>query len=96
MQVNFAEAALLLQGTAAVYSRKVEFLWKTVEKMLDLLASKKALEDGPGNPIVQGGRRAKKGFILDPASFSSIDLAIELAKNVDMKPEPLTISQLKG
>ena len=79
-----------------MYSRKVEFLWKTVEKMLDLLASKKALEDGPGNPIVQGGRRTKKAFILDPSSFSSIDLSIELAKNVDMKPEPLAISQHKG
>ena len=64
MQVNFAEAALLLQGTAAVYSRKVEFLWKTVEQMLDLLASKKALDDAPGTATGPGARRAKKGFIL--------------------------------
>ena len=28
--VNFAEAALLLQGTASVYSKKVEFLWQMV------------------------------------------------------------------
>ena len=40
-KVNFAEAALFLQGTASVYSKKVEFLWQNVLKMLDLLASKK-------------------------------------------------------
>ena len=35
---------MLLQGTASVYSKKVEFLWQNVLKMLDLLASRKALE----------------------------------------------------
>lgn len=47
-KVNFAEAALFLQGTASVYSKKVEFLWQNVLKMLDLLASKKALEEAGG------------------------------------------------
>lgn len=44
-RVNFVEAALLLQGTASIYSKKVEFLWQNVLKMLDLLASRKALEE---------------------------------------------------
>ena len=51
-RVNFVEAALLLQGTASVYSKKVEFLWQNVLKMLDLLASRKALDeaaDGGGD-----------------------------------------------
>ena len=39
--MNFAEAAMLIQGSACVYSRKVEFLWKMVIQMLDLLANKK-------------------------------------------------------
>ena len=89
LKVNFAEAALLLQGTAAVYSRKVEFLWITVEKMLDLLASKKVLDEAAGNAT--GVRKAKKGFVLDPSNFSCIDLSLELAKNVDMKPEILAM-----
>ena len=44
-KLNFAEAALLLQGSVSVYSKKVEFLWQNVLRMLDLLASKKALEE---------------------------------------------------
>ena len=83
---------MLLQGTAAVYSRKVEFLWLTVEKMLDLLASKKVLDDGNGNATGIGSRKAKKGFTLDPSNFSCIDLSSELAKNVDMKPEIISFS----
>ncbi|EGD78319.1 hypothetical protein PTSG_09385 [Salpingoeca rosetta] len=38
---NFAEAALLIQGSACVYSRKVEYLYKLVYDTLDLLASKR-------------------------------------------------------
>ena len=64
--------------------------------MLDLLASKKELEDAAGSTSGQGGRKLKKGFLLDPSSFNSIELSIELAKNVDMKPEIITVSQLKG
>ena len=39
---------MFLQGTASVYSKKVEFLWQAVLKMLDLLASKKALDEVEG------------------------------------------------
>merc|ERR550519_634343 len=34
--VNFAQAALILQGTASVYSKKIEFLYKLVLKMMEL------------------------------------------------------------
>lgn len=54
--------------------------------MLDLLASKKVIDDTSGN-ATGIGRKAKKGFCFDPSSFSCIDLSLELAKNVDMKPE---------
>lgn len=54
-KVNFVEAALLLQGTASVYSKKVEFLWQNVLKMLDLLTSQKALDEAVG----EGGEKAK-------------------------------------
>lgn len=39
--MNFAEAALLIQGSACVYSRKVEYLYALVYQTLDLIASKK-------------------------------------------------------
>ena len=39
--VNFAEAALLIQGSTCIYSKKVEYLYQLVYETLDLLASKK-------------------------------------------------------
>ena len=39
--LNFAEAALLIQGSACIYSKKVEFLHALVFKTLELLATRK-------------------------------------------------------
>ena len=39
--MNFAEAALLIQGSACIYRKKVEYLYALVYQTLDLLASKK-------------------------------------------------------
>ena len=54
--VNFAQAALVLQGTASVYSKKVDFLWQMVLKTTELLRNKNESEnsaedgrDGPSN-----------------------------------------------
>ena len=88
--MNFAEAALFLQGTAHVYSKKVEYLWQNVLEMLDTLASKRALEEaaaaaGDGDkPSGAGasGRRSRKGPSYDAANFELIHL--ELAKGADI------------
>ena len=40
-KMNFAEAAMLIQGSACVYSKKVEHLYSMVFQVLDLFASKK-------------------------------------------------------
>ena len=39
--LNFAEAALLIQGSSLIYSRKVEYLYQLVFQVLDLLMQKK-------------------------------------------------------
>ena len=39
--VNFAKAAMVLQGGASVYSKKVDFLWQSVLQTMDLLRNKK-------------------------------------------------------
>lgn len=39
--LNFAEAALLIQGSTCIYSRKVEFLYTLVFQTLDLIADRK-------------------------------------------------------
>ena len=87
-QINFAEAALFLQGTASVYSKKVEFLWQTVLSMLDTLASKRALEEASGPDGGGGGDKGKRGrskggLSYDPNNFSLITL--ELSRNNDLK-----------
>jgi condensin-2 complex subunit H2 len=37
---NFAEAALLIQGSAVIYSKKVEYLYQLVYSTLGLIASR--------------------------------------------------------
>ncbi|KAK6930198.1 Condensin-2 complex subunit H2, C-terminal [Dillenia turbinata] len=46
LSVNFAEAALLLQGSIQVYSRKVEYLYNLVLHALDFI-SQKSVQDQP-------------------------------------------------
>lgn len=42
--VNFAEAAILIHGSASVYSKKVEYLYKLLFDVLDVLISKQTKE----------------------------------------------------
>ncbi|XP_024027056.1 condensin-2 complex subunit H2 [Morus notabilis] len=48
--VNFAEAALLLQGSVQVYSRKVEYLYSLVLRALEFLSRKRQEEQLEGTP----------------------------------------------
>jgi hypothetical protein len=43
--LNFAEAALLIQGSTCVYSRKVEYLYKLVFNVLDIIANRQKKAD---------------------------------------------------
>ncbi len=43
--LNFAEAALLIQGSTAVYGKKVEYLYQLVCAMLDMLSHKKKKQE---------------------------------------------------
>lgn len=40
-KLNFAEAALLIQGSALIYSRKVEYLYTLAYQTLELVAEKR-------------------------------------------------------
>ena len=51
---------MFLQGTVSVYSKKVEFLWQTVLKMLDYLAGKRALEEAEVNSTKNAGHPGKQ------------------------------------
>ena len=85
-KVNFVEAALLLQGTASVYSKKVEFLWQNTLKMLDLLASRKALEEATEGAGAEGkGGRRRKGPGHDFNDFRPV--VSDMTKTVNMKDD---------
>lgn len=49
--VNFAEAALLLQGSVQVYSRKVEYLYSLVLRALEFLSRKRQQDQLEGTPV---------------------------------------------
>ena len=62
----------------------MEFLWQNVLKMLDLLASKKALEEAENDPENEAKKRSKKST-FDDSQFKLV--SIELAKNTNLKSE---------
>lgn len=53
LSVNFAEAALLLQGSIQVYSRKVEYLYTLVVHALEFISQKSSQQNQPENTSVQ-------------------------------------------
>ncbi|KAL4272899.1 hypothetical protein GQ457_13G024510 [Hibiscus cannabinus] len=59
--VNFAEAALLLQGSVQVYSRKVEYLYNLVLHALEFLSQKslKRQQDQPDGALDQAEQSAE-------------------------------------
>mmetsp|Transcript_85078 Transcript_85078/g.214459 ORF Transcript_85078/g.214459 Transcript_85078/m.214459 type:complete len:714 (+) Transcript_85078:102-2243(+) len=79
-QLNFAEAALLIQGSTAIYSRKVELLYQLVYQALDLLALDKGKDAGKkGNKIVQTGLWAP---IPETDELLTIDHLIKEGRNI--------------
>ncbi|KAF7824485.1 Condensin-2 complex subunit H2 [Senna tora] len=60
ISVNFAEAALLLQGSIQVYSRKVEYLYTLVLRALEFLSQKRLQDhlDGESVPHEENGAPA--------------------------------------
>lgn len=87
--MNFAEAAMLIQGSATVYSKKVEFLWQMVLQMLDLLSSRRsaAANNAQGEEGQEGGGKSNKGHAdLASAEFVKMD-HLEEGRNIDMKDD---------
>ncbi|XP_078275774.1 condensin-2 complex subunit H2 [Rhinoraja longicauda] len=68
--MNFAEAALLIQGSACIYSRKVEYLYSLVYQALDLISNKKRNQkassigvDGADNDLSLDNQKAEWEFL---------------------------------
>ncbi|KAJ8261677.1 hypothetical protein GJAV_G00157050 [Gymnothorax javanicus] len=71
--MNFAEAALLIQGSACIYSKKVEYLYSLVYQALDFISNKK--RDKQPTSIGQDGqdKDATFGRGKDTVEFLSLD-----------------------
>ncbi|KAG7456315.1 hypothetical protein MATL_G00250810 [Megalops atlanticus] len=100
--MNFAEAALLIQGSACVYSKKVEYLYSLVYQALDFISNKKRdkqptsiEQDGMDRDATFGSKRDKTVFLtLDDVSEKSChielrDDTVEGFEIIPLAPEPL-------
>lgn len=84
--MNFIEAALLIQGSACVYSKKVEYLYSLVYQALDFISGKRRAkqlslvqEDG-SNRAVNSGTSCET-----EDEFLSLDDFPDSRANVDLK-----------
>ncbi|NXL76969.1 CNDH2 protein, partial [Leptocoma aspasia] len=82
--MNFMEAALLIQGSACIYSRKVEYLYMLVCQTLDCISNKKR-EKLPTS-LGPDGRDADATFTDKEEEFLSLDDIQETSQaSVDMR-----------
>lgn len=81
--MNFAEAALLIQGSTCIYSKKVEYLYSLVYQTLDLIASKKRLQQASTDDSVEHGKKSAKGHTKEYRSWDDI----KVSKNIDLKED---------
>ncbi|NXH01034.1 CNDH2 protein, partial [Loxia leucoptera] len=82
--MNFMEAALLIQGSACIYSRKVEYLYMLVCQTLDYISNKKR-EKLPTS-LDPNGRDADATFTNKEEEFLSLDDIPETSQDsVDLR-----------
>jgi len=84
--LNFAEAALLIQGSTAVYSKKVEYLHQLVLQSLEFITNKKS------STVTTAQGKASKSiedddilFLDNDASFLLLDHIVEEGHNINLK-----------
>ncbi len=83
--LNFAEAALLIQGTTCVYSKKVEYLHTLVQQALEAIFSKrqKAARDEHGNEQAVAAADDDE----DEEAFLALDAMLEEGQDIDIEDD---------
>lgn len=99
--VNFAEAALLIQGSTAIYSKKVEYLHQLVMKALEYISNQKSLPNA-NQEDKSGSRKSSKAinmsiadderlqFGSDP-TYLLLDDVVEEAHDIDLADEDINV-----
>ncbi|XP_066276272.1 condensin-2 complex subunit H2-like isoform X2 [Branchiostoma lanceolatum] len=88
--MNFVEAALLIQGSACVYSRKVELLYTLVYQSLEMLASKKRQKQGSSLDEDGQDKDAPANKAWEEPEFLSLDDDNQLRpgkRSIELKPD---------
>jgi condensin-2 complex subunit H2 len=92
--LNFAEAALLIQGSASIYSKKVEYLYLLIYKTLELLVEKRKqkFQKQPSS-VQEDGKDAD--VEKDDIEMIPLDDVLEEASGIDLDEETQPQSQSK-
>eukprot|EP00808_Paulinella_micropora_P000067 g11288.t1 len=80
---NFAEAALLIQGSACVYSKKVEYLYGLLYKTLDVLIQKRTRDRKQESSVGSDGIDEDMFFDEEPLLLP-LDDVLKESKNIDL------------
>ncbi|XP_043093848.1 condensin-2 complex subunit H2 [Puntigrus tetrazona] len=95
--MNFAEAALLIQGSTCIYGRKVELLHTLVFQTLDYISNKNKKRDKQGSSSDANQENAPSGDEGDGCEFDEIEQDETInSENITMKDttEPVRIIRL--
>ncbi|XP_004845362.1 condensin-2 complex subunit H2 isoform X2 [Heterocephalus glaber] len=86
--MNFIEAALLIQGSACVYSKKVEYLYSLVYQALDFISGKRrAKQLSSGQEDGAGGASNSKALHEAEDEFLSLDNFPESRASVNLRSD---------
>lgn len=99
--LNFAEAALLIQGSTSIYSRKVEYLYKLVMQSLEFISNQKSKENGTsgknkGNNTNNSMIDEERLLFGNDPSYLLLDNDIDIAENIDLPNHDETQNQQIG
>ncbi|XP_030209049.1 condensin-2 complex subunit H2 [Gadus morhua] len=96
IQLNFAEAALLIQGSTCIYSKKVELLYSLVFQTMDYINDKKQRRDkqaGAADKEVEGDHEADDNddgdFMYQEIDSSTADMSHESDSTTPVHVAPL-------
>lgn len=95
LSVNFAEAALLLQGSVQVYSRKVEYLYSLVLHALEFISQKGSQEEEASASVQSEGSGSRAPREEKNDSFWDLDVPAEaknLLDSLNGKDSPVNLS----
>lgn len=89
VQINFAEAALLIQGSAAVYSKKVEYLYSILLRTLEHVSQQEAQRVAKKASSIREDGKDEDVYEEEPLEFLSLDDIVEenMADNIDLEED---------